>query len=309
MNDQEEISPGEKSSASLRRHDSLGQQPRGAPAESSGRHQPMQIEPNSTPAPLHMGGPPALNVASASSSSAAPAGGRRGGGGSGRRSPSGVGVGPRLLSRDLPFKQSSNKLNVRNSGTKRVAGLMRADWFHVFLRHGTWKSITTIIVVWTIMIIVFSFMYMLADAVQPDVDCGLTESNQEGGYGDLAFSSAFAFSLETATTVGYGLPGSSNAFFEGCPELQIVIYMQMLYSLLFNAFLFAFFFARLSRSENRGFQVIFGDKAVIRRGDDGRWTMSVRIYDCDPRHPLVEAHVRFYAVQHDAWGNDVSFDR
>ena len=153
------------------------------------------------------------------------------------------------------------------------------------------------------MIIIFSFVYMLADAVQPDVDCGLTDPDDN--YQTIPFSSAFAFSLETATTVGYGLPGSSNAFFEGCPELQVVIYMQMLYSLLFNAFLFAFFFARLSRAENRGIQVIFGDKAIIRKDDDGRWTFNVRIYDCDPRHPLVEAHVRFYAIQHDAWGNDV----
>ena len=86
----------------------------------------------------------------------------------------------------------------------------------------------------------------------------------------MGFSAAFAFSLETTTTVGYGLPGSSNAFFEGCPELQVVIYFQMLMSILFNAFLFAFFFARVARCETRGIQVVFSQKAIIKRLRNGR---------------------------------------
>ncbi|GMH85025.1 hypothetical protein TrST_g12839 [Triparma strigata] len=146
---------------------------------------------------------------------------------------------------------------------------------------------------------------MISDRLQPDVDCGLTESTELS----IPFGSAFAFSLETATTVGYGLPGSSNAFFEGCPELQICIFFQMLFSLFFNAFLFAFFFARLSRAETRGIQVLFSSKAVVRRRG-GKWEVVVRCYDCDCQHPLVESHVRFYAVKRNERGGEgQSFER
>ena len=76
---------------------------------------------------LEPAAPPPLSAGASLSLSSSSTGGRRGGG-SGRRSPSGIGSGPRLLSRDLPFKQSSNKLNVRNSGMSKVGALMRADW-------------------------------------------------------------------------------------------------------------------------------------------------------------------------------------
>ncbi|GMI37927.1 hypothetical protein TrCOL_g8819 [Triparma columacea] len=210
----------------------------------------------------------------------------------------------RLCVRDLPFHQSSNKLRIRNSKRARMGRLLSEDWFHVFLRLTTIESITYLIVCWTVFILIFAGFYVAADTVQPDVDCGLTKNSNE----ILGFSAAFAFSLETTTTVGYGLPGSSNAFFEGCPELQVVIYFQMLFSILFNAFLFAFFFARVARCETRGIQVVFGQKAIIKRLRDGRFTFNFRVYDVDSRCPLVEAHVRLYAIKKDIGERDMKFE-
>lgn len=84
-------------------------------------------------------------------------------------------------------------------------------------------------------------------------------------------------------------------FFENCPGLQVVIYFQMVFSMLFNAFLLAFFFSRLARSETRSNQMLFSNKAIIeRRG--GKWLFHARIYDLDAAKPVVEAHVRLYAV-------------
>eukprot|EP00548_Thalassiothrix_antarctica_P006861 CAMPEP_0194142714 /NCGR_PEP_ID=MMETSP0152-20130528/11931_1 /TAXON_ID=1049557 /ORGANISM="Thalassiothrix antarctica, Strain L6-D1" /LENGTH=406 /DNA_ID=CAMNT_0038841775 /DNA_START=381 /DNA_END=1604 /DNA_ORIENTATION=+ len=141
----------------------------------------------------------------------------------------------------------------------------------------------------------------------------------------MTYGGYFAFSLETTTTVGYGLPGS-NSFFENCPNIQIAIYFQMVFSMLYNAFVFAFFFTRLAKTENRGAQVIFSDTAIITRrnlndenesnrsnyntfrntnsnvqnGDnedvDKRpWIFSLRVADVDAKYPVVEAHVRMYA--------------
>jgi hypothetical protein len=131
----------------------------------------------------------------------------------------------------------------------------------------------------------------------------------------------FSFSLETTTTVGYGLPNGTNGFFEQCPALQSTIYFQIVWSMMFNAFLFAFLFARLAKVENRAAQVIFSNTALLARTMEesdthqymyrdpdnrrspssssgavgGPWTFSVRVADVDAAYPVVEAHVRIYA--------------
>ena len=70
----------------------------------------------------------------------------------------------------------------------------------------------------------------------------------------------------------------------------------MVWSILYNAFMFAFFYSRIARSEARGVQVIFSDKALVSLvGDQVRF--QVRVYDVDAKHPVVDAHVRVYAVK------------
>merc|ERR1711865_953737 len=106
--------------------------------------------------------------------------------------------------------------------------------------------------------------------------------------------------METATTVGYGLPDGSNAFFEpGCARIQTSIYFQMIFNMMFNAFMFAFFYSQLSKSETRSVQVVFSDKLVISLDEDSN-TISARVrcYDLDSAHPLVEAHTRMYLLDH-----------
>lgn len=142
------------------------------------------------------------------------------------------------------------------------------------------------------MIILFGAAYVGIDHYDPTVNCGL---NPEEGI-PINFGSAFAFSLETCTTVGYGLPSGSNAFFDAaCPGLQTVIYLQMVWSMMFNAFLFAFFYTRLAKSDSRGIQVIFSNKALVSVVNN-QVRFQIRVYDIDGRHPVVEAHVRIYAV-------------
>mmetsp|Transcript_25365 Transcript_25365/g.41602 ORF Transcript_25365/g.41602 Transcript_25365/m.41602 type:complete len:349 (+) Transcript_25365:109-1155(+) len=76
----------------------------------------------------------------------------------------------------------------------------------------------------------------------------------------------------------------------------------MLLSMFFNAFLLSFIFARVSRCEARAAQVLFSNKAIINReilpNGIKRYMLSTRIYDADSMYPIVEAHVRFYAVKH-----------
>ena len=138
----------------------------------------------------------------------------------------------------------------------------------------------------------FSGLYYVADHAHPNVDCGLGPSLGI----PITYNGAFGFSLETATTVGYSLPGSSNALFENCPGMTTIVYFQMAISMMFNAFLFAFFFARIARSETRAIQVVFSTKCVVRMTERGAIVFQVRIYDVETGHGIVEAHVRLYAL-------------
>mmetsp|Transcript_29065 Transcript_29065/g.53176 ORF Transcript_29065/g.53176 Transcript_29065/m.53176 type:complete len:519 (-) Transcript_29065:119-1675(-) len=208
----------------------------------------------------------------------------------------------RILERNLPFHQSKNTLSIGNhnkSALKKMAWFIyHHDWFHLYLRLPTYASVLIFLSLWTSMILVFAGLYIAIDKSHPG-DCGLSFTDDDGS---IKYGSAFAFSLETTTTVGYGLPGDSNAFFENCPSVQVCIYFHMVLSMMFNAFLFSFFFARLSRCEQRAIQVIFSDKAIVKReftnGGICRYKLDLRTYDIDSSHPIVEAHVRIYAIKH-----------
>lgn len=213
----------------------------------------------------------------------------------------------RLVVRDMPFHQSSNSLRTRHQFTAPLRNFQgpgffyRADWFHICLHLRTEISLLFLVALWTSVILIYACLYMYVDDHYVGVSCGLSSTDVDEG---ISFNGAFAFSLETATTVGYGLPNGGNSFFENCPQLQVVIYFQMVTTMFLNAFIFSFVYSRMSRSETRATQVLFSEKATLNREvlPNGivRYALSVRIYDADSMYPLMEAHVRFYAVKHAA---------
>jgi hypothetical protein len=209
----------------------------------------------------------------------------------------------RLVARDMPFHQSSNSLRIRHQISPRGRGPMNVrfwyfpDWFHVFLRLRTEVSVLLFVALWTALVVIFAGLYYGVDLQYLDISCGL------GPAGDpISFNGAFAFSLETATTVGYGIPNGGNFFFENCPSLQVAIYFQMLTTMFLNAFIISFVYSRMSRSETRATQFLFSQKATLNRevtpSGIVRYALSVRLFDADSMYPLMEAHVRFYAVKH-----------
>eukprot|EP00536_Pseudo-nitzschia_multiseries_P007331 jgi/Psemu1/195416/e_gw1.172.65.1 len=213
---------------------------------------------------------------------------------------------PRMILRNKPYCQSNNQCQVINhhrsnstsssSSSSSSTGLYRlllSDWFHVLLRIPMHYSILMLLTAWLGMILVFALVYIEVDGIYENANCGLGEPPNA-----IAFGPAFAFSLETCTTVGYGLPGDSNAFFESeCHWIQAAIFFQMTWSMLFNAFLFAFFYSQLSKSESRSIQLVFSDKLCINVSNQ-RVFATVRCYDIDSAFPVVEAHARMYLLDH-----------
>jgi hypothetical protein len=203
---------------------------------------------------------------------------------------------PRMVLRNLPFEQSQNRFNVRytNRGFP-VLCLLRRDWFHVFLNMGTFLSLAVLLILWTALLCLFAVVYMRMDRRHEESQCGLTFDGKP-----ITYAGAFAFSLETCTTVGYTLPYGTNAFFSHCPGLQSVLFAQMVWSMLFNAFLFAFMYTRLARANRRGAQVLFSKSAIVSCTEQpGQVRFQIRVYDIDAKHPVVEAHVRIYALARD----------
>jgi hypothetical protein len=81
------------------------------------------------------------------------------------------------------------------------------------------------------------------------------------------------------TTIADGLPGSANGFFEtNCNGLQIAITLQMIWSMLSNAFLVSFFFTQMTKSETRSIQIIFSKKLCV-NVIDGKVCVNIRCYD------------------------------
>jgi hypothetical protein len=69
----------------------------------------------------------------------------------------------------------------------------------------------------------------------------------------------------------------------------------MLFSMMFNAFLIAFFYSRIARCDQRGAQVILSKKALL-TVVEGQVYFQVRVYDVDAANPVIEARIRMYAV-------------
>ena len=104
----------------------------------------------------------------------------------------------RLIKRNLPFFQSKNVLRVANQHSElRLLSLLFNDWFHVGLRLNLWLILLILLTVWTLAIIIFAAVYMRIDRDNLNSNCGLGAPGTP-----IPFAPAFAFSLETCTTVG-----------------------------------------------------------------------------------------------------------
>lgn len=104
-----------------------------------------------------------------------------------------------MVDRNLPFHQSRNSMNVRNAYDRSLYQLLVNDWFHALLRVHPCLSVNFLLSMWVLMILMFAAMYWYLDTVHyKAIDCGL--GPREGI--TISFQGAFAFSLETCTTVG-----------------------------------------------------------------------------------------------------------
>ncbi|KAK3728463.1 hypothetical protein QZH41_002325 [Actinostola sp. cb2023] len=101
-----------------------------------------------------------------------------------------------------------------------------------------------------------------------------------------SFTTAFLFSLETQTTIGYG----GRQITPKCPEAIILLNLQSLFGCFLNAFILGLIFARLSRPRNRAGTIMFSNKAVI-AVRDGKMCLMFRVGDVR-KSQILDCHIR-----------------
>eukprot|EP00438_Fugacium_kawagutii_P022827 Skav230302 [mRNA] locus=scaffold430:30461:31306:+ [translate_table: standard] len=109
----------------------------------------------------------------------------------------------------------------------------------------------------------------------------------------LTFRRAFMLSLETMTTIGYGV---SDPMFDECPEVLPLLVVQSLVSLLMDAIFLNLMYTRFSTAFTRSASIIFTEVACVYE-EKGFVKMAFRICEV-ARKPLIEPMVRMYIMKH-----------
>jgi len=162
---------------------------------------------------------------------------------------------PRLIARNLPYHQSHNKMAVQSvKNHSHVYPLLLRDWFHVFLRLPTYFSVTLLLSVWTLFILIFAGIYVGIDTSNNLVDCGLGDP----GF-PIKWGTAFAFSLETCTTVGCKQP----LFLFSC---DVLLFVMLICVLDFPFLVYYYYYRWIARS----YQCILRGKLSECSSDDLR---------------------------------------
>ncbi len=109
-----------------------------------------------------------------------------------------------------------------------------------------------------------------------------------------SWTSAFLYSLETQTTIGYG----GRAVTPDCPEGVVLLTLQTIIGLFITCSMLGLTFAKLSRPKNRANTVVFSNKAVIALRDSKLCFMfrvadirRRRLYDCNVRAVLIHSKI------------------
>ncbi|XP_017046393.1 G protein-activated inward rectifier potassium channel 4 isoform X2 [Drosophila ficusphila] len=103
--------------------------------------------------------------------------------------------------------------------------------------------------------------------------------------------SAFLYSVETQTTIGYG----NRYVTEECPEAIFTMCIQCITGVFIQAFMVGIVFAKLSRPKKRAQTLLFSRNAVICHRD-GVPCLMFRVGDMRKSH-IIEAHIRAQIIR------------
>lgn len=191
----------------------------------------------------------------------------------------------RFLDRRGRFKQSLGRFNVyRKGGHWRK--IYWDDPFHTVINTRTSRIIWGVFIAYFFIILLFALAYLNVSRRYPSCHLGLS-----------SIIDAYVFSLETIMTIGYGAP-TDDIFYGGCTSIATLLTFESFAGIILDSVCIGIFYARFARANQRANTIMFSNLAVIRKIRGHYYFM---FQTCERRkHQLVEAHVRLYAVRHDA---------
>lgn len=179
--------------------------------------------------------------------------------------------------------QAGQHMNIhRTHHVRMLYNLYMEDLFHTLV---DLPKRALLPLVATVYMLAFSILAWLFWLINDTCDLGMSHPVE-----------AFAFSVETWLTIGYGLPDHSpGPYLKDCWSGVAIITVQGIAGLLLNAFLVGLVITHVSSGDRRGCTVLFSEKAVIREVG-GRLYFMMQV--CEMRHSqLLEAHVRAYVIR------------
>ena len=148
---------------------------------------------------------------------------------------------------------------------------------------------------WRYVILIFSLSFIVSWLVFGTIWWGIYSYRKK--YHDIeciekvdSWTSAFLFSLETQTTIGYG----GRQVTPHCPEGVICLLIQCIIGLLISSTMLGLIFAKLSRPHKRRCTILFSRHAVI-GPRNGKLYLMMRIADLRKRQ-LIESHIRVFLI-------------
>ncbi|KAH8381520.1 hypothetical protein KR093_007438 [Drosophila rubida] len=142
---------------------------------------------------------------------------------------------------------------------------------------------------WTIAYAHNDLEYIHLRTTQPDLIANMTHTvcvTEVKG-----MMTAFLYSVETQTTIGYG----NRYVTEECPEAIFTMCIQCITGVFIQAFMVGIVFAKLSRPKKRAQTLLFSRNAVICHRD-GTPCLMFRVGDMRKSH-IIEAHVRAQVIR------------
>ncbi|KAJ8396416.1 hypothetical protein AAFF_G00017220 [Aldrovandia affinis] len=142
------------------------------------------------------------------------------------------------------------------------------------------------VLVYTVTWLFFGFMWWLIAYIRGDLE-HIGDKQWTPCVNNLnGFVSAFLFSIETETTIGYGY----RVITDQCPEGILLLLVQSVLGSIVNAFMVGCMFVKISQPKKRAETLVFSTNAVISMRDS-RLCLMFRVGDLRNSH-IVEASIR-----------------
>ncbi|XP_072282676.1 G protein-activated inward rectifier potassium channel 4 isoform X2 [Pyxicephalus adspersus] len=183
------------------------------------------------------------------------------------------------------YMEKDGKCNVHHGNVKETYRYF-SDMFTTLVDLKWHFSLFIFTLVYTVTWLFFGFIWWFIAYLRGDLE-HLGDKNWVPCVENLnGFVSAFLFSIETETTIGYGY----RVITEKCPEGIVLLLIQAILGSIVNALMVGCMFVKISQPKKRAETLMFSNNAVISLRDE-KLCLMFRVGDLRSSH-IVEASIR-----------------